>query len=190
MGKKLEGALVTLVLLTIICGYVLSFFQWEDNSKQFGKPLNLSPEDRRQIKETLLKENGDVSDPQILKMIGYHIRQAEVCWDCRELQEWERGSMYMLYPVIGHRVQHGEVLYTLVIGQIGWHAGEPGRMYVAPKSAIYSDHGGDGISRIANNVTISGSRGFSWRPVKPPSAEEKMRREAILALQKSIVQTF
>ena len=190
-SQKLKGGIIALALFTIIGGLVWSIFQ-KDSPAPTRQRINLTAEQQRSIKETLLMGRTDITDQQVLKMIGHDIRQAEVCWECREFQEWESGSVYVLYPVVGHRVQQGENRYTLVIGQIGWHAGEPNKMYVKPKGAIYVDKR-DSIFRITDEdqmMYIDKSGGWMWSRVSYLSVEDKMKREAITALQKPIVQSF
>ena len=188
-AKQLRGAIITLMLVTTIGGLIWLGLQKEPISSI--KQQSLTSEQKRLIKETLLTGETEMHNQQILKMIGHDIRQAEVCWECREFQEWEAGSVYVVYPVVGHRVMQGEALYTLVIGQVGWHAGEPTKMYVKPKSAIYV-HARDRIYRIGDKeVTTTDPLGkWQYGAVAHLSAETKVREDAIKALQKPILQTF
>ncbi|OHA87682.1 MAG: hypothetical protein A3A96_03305 [Candidatus Zambryskibacteria bacterium RIFCSPLOWO2_01_FULL_39_39] len=190
-SQKLKSGIIALALFTMIGGLIWSVLTKHEPAPT-RQTINLTAEQQRQIKETLLKERSDIADQQVLKMIGHDIRQAEVCWDCREFQEWASGSFYVVYPVIGHRVQQGDIRYTLVIGQIGWHAGDPMKMKVMPRSAIYVDRN-DGIFRITDEgqmMYTDKSGGWMWSRVSHLSVEDKMKREAITALQKSIVQSF
>lgn len=194
MSKKLTGAILAFGFITIIGGLILAFFESNVEPPPY-KQAELTAEQMITLKVALLtQETNEQVDEQLTKMVGYNIDKVRVCWDCKQFQEWSQGSAYILYPVIGHQVSEDQKHYTLVVGQVGWHAGEPSKMYVTPKNAMYIEDSSNVVRVSTENVTsYDKSSGWLWDSndqVNHESARQYLRGKALSALQKPVIQNL
>lgn len=192
MSKKLTGAILALGFTTIIGGLILAFFESYTEPPPH-KQTELTAEQMITLKIALFtKGTSERVDEQLTKMVGYDIDKVRVCWDCKQFQEWSQGSAYILYPVIGHQVSEDQKHYTLVVGQVGWHASEPSKMYVTPKNAMYIEDGSNVVRVSTENVTsYDKSSGWLWdsnNQVNHESSRQYLRGKALSILQKPVIQ--